>query len=147
MAVTISDSLKAQAEKAFDAHMKMGDFEGANNVRLQYAQMMQAQSQYGTTIYDSTTGATIAAHNPSDFKPEFGVLYYNNRPLPSDWAGAKITELARTHSAGGWLVMFRSKWDKALEIRLYISSDEHNGREVDAMAANFMEALNQRRVG
>ena len=83
----------------------------------------------------------------SDFKPEFGVLYMHNAEMPGDWAGAKITDYKRTSDGKRWHIAFSSKWDKSLDIRLYLDIEELNGTEVNAMAATYMETLNQRRVG
>lgn len=92
---------------------------------------------------------TPPAPPKTDFSPEYGTLYLNNKELPADWCGAKITEYKRSISVTGhrWVIVFLSKWDKALEIRLYLDVEELNGKEVNATAETYMEALNQRRAG
>jgi len=93
------------------------------------------------------TQAATQASGLMDFLPEFGVLYLNNKELPADWAGAKVTEFKRLVARENWHVQFLSKWDKALVINLYLDIEEYNGKEVNEMAATYMEALNQRRMG
>lgn len=101
-----------------------------------------------------TTGTGLAqnmqnAYPPTgkEFVPDFGVLYTHNKELPADWAGAKITSYRRICTGTRWQVMFSSKWDKALTIELFLDIEELNGKDVNEMAATYMEALNQRRVG
>jgi hypothetical protein len=82
------------------------------------------------------------------FVPEFGVLYINYKTaLPDDWAGAKITSFKREAFDKGWRLVFESKWDPALYIQLWLDIEEVNGTEANTIAATYMEALNQRRIG
>jgi len=104
-----------------------------------YQNALLQQNQY--------TQAATQAQGLMDFVPEFGVLYLNNKELPADWAGAKVTEFQRLVARENWHVQFESKWDKALEIHLYLDVEEYNGKEINEMARTYMEALNQRRVG
>jgi hypothetical protein len=124
---------------------------GTTGIAQQYQNALMHQQMYGTgimtgSIANGTAGQNAAQAAP-DFKPEFGVLYINNKELPADWAGAKITEFQRQVRPKHWYVYFTSKWDKTLEIHLYLDVEEHNGKEVNEMARTYMEALNQRRVG
>lgn len=111
-----------------------------------YQQALMNQQLYGLGI---TNQAGLSAPNiaKQDFKPEFGVLYMNGTELPADWSGAKITSYKRTVGDARWVVLFESKWDKSLEIRLYLDMEELNGKEVNETANTYMEALNQRRAG
>lgn len=109
----------------------------------QYQQALMNQQVY------SQASMNQAAQNiaKETFNPEFGVLYLHGKEMPADWAGAKITEFQRRVDTRYWHIQFSSKWDKALEINLYLSVDEHNGKEINEMARTYIEALNQRRVG
>lgn len=167
--MAITDALKkfeADCKKAYDDAMYHGDMERAHEIRKYYEERMyhMANNPYGTQgivgngPYSAIDPAFLqqqvtmlkgeVAAQVKDFTPEFGVLYLHNKPLPSDWAGAKITEFQRrVHNGTRWEVMFTSKWDKALDIRLYLDLEEHNGKEINEAARTYMEALNQRRVG
>lgn len=173
MAITYKDAalkkFEADCKTAYDEAMFNGDMERAHEIRKYYEERKydMANDSYGTMIgaqglvgngpYTSTAidpaflqqqVTMLKGEVAAQMQVEFGVLYLHNKPLPSDWAGAKITEFQRrVHNGTRWEVMFTSKWDKSLDIRLYLDLEEHNGKEINEAARTYMEALNQRRVG
>lgn len=132
----------------------LGAMQGLGNAGLlqnvfgQQAMNQLAVSNNTSTIQNVANQQTQAPPQ-TDFTPEHGVLYLHSKELPADWCGAKITEYRRDIGVVGsrWVITFASKWDKALAIRVYLDAEELNGKEVNAMAQTYMEALNQRRAG
>lgn len=134
--------------------IEMGEYDGYMNAaqNTSLGQIMGTGTIGTASQYPNTQqlqAMTQLAQSKTDFKPELGVLYLHHNELPADWSGARITDYKRAVDAHRtyWLVVFSSKWDKALEIRLYLDMEDINGKEAIAMAETFKEALNQRRSG
>jgi hypothetical protein len=103
--------------------------------------------QTGMGLLSVSAMGAIQGNSYLEVKPQFGVLYSGKEPLPDDWAGAKITSYKREPRETGWLITFVSKWDSGLRIQLWLDLEAVNGTEAHTIAATYMEALNQRRVG
>lgn len=169
--------LEEEFKRAYDDAMYYGDTRLAAQIRTEHQRVMNEnayQNIYGNMsgqgissqdIYGNQAGglspSQYAAHTAqintalgqmkevTPYKPPLGVLLFNStkKEVPQDWRGPEIDAFKRgRHDNGTYAVAFTSKWGN-VDIVMFISSEEHSGKEADEMAKTFMEVLNQRRVG
>lgn len=81
-------------------------------------------------------------------RQEFGVPYYNGKPVPENWKGAPefMLDGSIVHIGGVWHVSAKSVFADA-QIIIEYDAGEMGHREAMRRAETTIEALNQRRMG
>jgi hypothetical protein len=132
--------------RTFDAEIiqRMGEA----NIALTYSArnyVVEARLRYLYEAYREGLYKTRPAP-PKTIETVCGVVLLDGEPLPEDWRGAEYTYAPINLHCGYWRIQFGSKWsDKVLEV--FLNRDTHGAADAKALAAVFLETINQRRLG